>query len=167
MIPIIDTERLMLIPPSIDCFEVYEEFYTDAEASKTYGGPINAEQVWARLKADLGSWYLLGFGVWVIQQKLDNSLVGTCGFWQGKGWPRELTWWLLPEARGQGIAKEASKAVLLHAYRIFQWESVETYMNDDNLLARSLVERIGGIKNRRLKFPDGLSRDVYVFPKPA
>ena len=167
MIPTIETERLTLIPPSVDCLDMYEKFYTDTEASNMYGGPLSTEQVLARLKADLGSWYLLGFGVWVIQQKSDSSLLGTSGFWQGKDWPRELTWWLLPEARGKGIANESSKAALLHAYNVFQWESVETYMNDDNSLARSLVERIGGVKSRRTKFPDGLSRDVYVLPKPA
>ncbi|WP_376708444.1 GNAT family N-acetyltransferase [Shewanella surugensis] len=63
-----------------------------------YGGPITEAETWARLKADLGSWHLSGFGVWIIQEKETANLIGTCGFWQGKGWPRELTWWLLPEA---------------------------------------------------------------------
>jgi RimJ/RimL family protein N-acetyltransferase len=167
MIPTIETERLRLLPPSADCFDVYQRFYTDEAASKMYGGPINEEQVWARLKADLGSWYLLGFGVWVIQLKSDNSLVGTCGFWQGKGWPRELTWWVMPEGRGKGIATEASKAALQHAYREFKWELVETYMNDDNGAARALVEKLDGIKTSRQKFNDGLSRNIYTLPNPA
>jgi len=167
MIPIIETERLRLLPPSADCFDVYQRFYTDESASKMYGGPISKEQVWARLKADLGSWYLVGFGVWVIQLKADNSLVGTCGFWQGKGWPRELTWWVMPEGRGKGIATEASKAALQHAYREFKWELVETYMNDDNSAARALVEKLGGIKTSREKFNDGLSRNIYALPNPA
>jgi len=167
MIPTIETERLRLLPPSADCFDVYQRFYTDEAASKMYGGPISPEQVWARLKADLGSWYLIGFGVWVIQLKSDNSFVGTCGFWQGKGWPRELTWWVMPEGRGKGIATEASKAALQHAYREFKWESVETYMNDDNSAARALVEKLGGIKTSRKKFNDGLSRNIYALPNPG
>ena len=56
-----------------------------------YGGPIGSEQVWARMKADLGSWCLLGFGVWVIQLKADSSLIGTCDYRQGRDWPRKLT----------------------------------------------------------------------------
>lgn len=157
----------MLLPPDKDCFEAYERFYTNAEASKMYGGPIDASQAWARLKADIGSWYLLGFGVWAIQQKTDGRIIGTCGFWQGIGWPRELTWWVAEQARGNGIATEASKAALLHAHREFQWPSVETYMNDENIAARALVEKLGGVKTNRLPFPDGLSRDIYTFPKPA
>jgi len=167
MIPTIETERLRLIPPSSDCFEVYERFYTDSEASRMYGGPISKEQVWARLKADLGSWYLLNFGVWVIQLKSNNSFIGTCGFWQGKDWPRELAWWVMPEGRGKGIATEASIAALLHAYNEFKWDKVETYMNDENIAARSLVEKLGGVKTKRQKFTDGLSRYIYELPKPA
>lgn len=167
MIPTIETGRLRLVSPSLDCFDVYERFYTDAEASKMYGGPIGREQVWARLKADLGSWYLLGFGTWVIQLKSNDSFIGTCGFWQGKDWPRELTWWVMPEGRGQGFATEASNAALMHAYNEFKWIKVETYMNDENIAARSLVEKLGGFKSKRQKFSDGISRDVYELPKPA
>ena len=167
MIPSIETQKLRLIPPSIDCFELYKSFYTDATASEMYGGPIGIEQVWTRLKADIGSWYLLGYGVWAVQQKSDNSLIGTCGFWKGKNWSKELTWWVMHEGRGKGVATEASKAAIDHAYIKFKWSSVETYMNDDNIAARSLVEKLGGKKVDRKVFPDGLSRDIYQLPKSA
>lgn len=167
MIPIIETDRFILIPPSEECFDVYERFYTDAQASHMYGGPITTGEAWARLKADLGSWYLSGFGVWVIQEKDGDKLIGTCGFWQGNGWPRELTWWLLPEARGRGVAFEVSLAAISHAYNVFGWNKVETYMNDENSPARKLVEKLGGIKTKRGEFPDGMERDIYRMPKPA
>lgn len=166
MIPSLETERLRLLPPEENCFDLYERFYTDAEASKMYGGPIGKEQAWARLKADLGSWYLFGFGVWIIQLKSDNRFVGNCGFLKGKDWPIELTWWVLPEFRGKGIATEASKAAILHGYTQLKWQSVETYMNDENIAARSLVEKLGGLKTKRIIFPDGLSRDIYTLPNP-
>ncbi|MCG8414242.1 MAG: hypothetical protein MI746_08485 [Pseudomonadales bacterium] len=40
-------------------------------------------------------------------------------------------------------------------------------MNDDNTAARKLVEKLGGMKTERRKFPDGLSRDVFTVPKPG
>ena len=164
MIAVIETERLRLVPPDNRCIDSYLQFYTDEQASREYGGPLTEEQVFARLKADLGCWHLLGFGVWAIERKADNRIIGTCGFWQGRAWPRELTWWLLPEARRQGIAFEASRAAIDHAYRHWQWPVVETYMNDDNHPARALVEKLGGIKARREAFTDGLSRDIYRLP---
>jgi len=56
---------------------------------------------------------------------------------------------------------------LVHAYDEFKWDVVETYMNDENLAARTLVEKLGGKKTRRECFNDGLSRDIYHIPKPA
>ena len=164
-IPILHTERLVLLPPSPDCEDLYDAFYTDADASASYGGPLTSAGAWSRLAADLGGWYLQGFGIWAIQRRDTGDLLGVCGFWQGKRWPRELTWWLLPKARGAGIALEASRAVIEHAYHQFHWQSVETYMNDDNHAARALVLRLGGIVTGRRTFPDGMKRDVFRFPE--
>lgn len=163
---LVETSNFKLVVPSVVHAEMYEQFYTDAEASKMYGGPLTQEQTWARLKADVGSWQLLGFGVWVIQSKDDGRYIGTCGFWKGKAWPTELTWWVLPEARGRGVATQVSLAALNVAYNSWHWEAVETYMNDDNHAARRLVKKLGGEKVRRMAFPDGLSRDIYLLPNP-
>jgi len=163
-IPTLTTDRLLLLPPSADCEQVYQRFYTDADASHAYGGPLSPTAARARLASDLGAWHLQGFGVWAIQRREGGDVIGVCGFWQGKGWPRELTWWLVPESRGQGFAQEASLAAVAHAYAAFRWESVETYMNDTNEPARALVLRLGGVKTDRRLFPDGLERDVFRIP---
>src|SRR6185436_2538864 len=101
-VPTLRTDRLTLVPPSVASEHLYSEFYTDADASSGYGGPLTPDAASARLAADIGTWSVRGFGVWVIQRREQRDRVGTCGYWQGKGWPRELTWWLLPRARGAG-----------------------------------------------------------------
>lgn len=164
-IPILQTARLVLRPPSKACEELYDRFYTDTEASKAYGGPLTSAGAWSRLASDLGSWSLQGFGVWVIERREQSDLVGVCGFWQGKGWPRELTWWILPQARGLGIAHEASRAAIEHAYEVFGWPTVETYMNDANAPARALVFKLSGKSLGRRQFPDGAERDVFHLPR--
>ncbi len=166
-IPLLSTARLDLCALSADIFPVYRDFYTDAEASRLYGGPITAAAAWNRLATDIGSWYLQGFGVWAIRRRADQRYLGVCGYWQGLGWPRELTWWLSVEARGQGYALEASRAAIRHAYQAWQWQTVLTYMNDDNLAAQALVRRLGGIPEQRCEFVDGLSRQIYRLPLPA
>lgn len=167
MIPTLQTDRLNLAPLSHASSGAYEAFYTDADASSAYGGPITAGAAFSRLAADLGSWYLQGFGVWAIQFKTASRCIGTCGFWQGLGWPRELTWWVLPEFRGKGIAREASLAAIRYAYENFGWPVVETYMNDENMPAKALVLSLGGTWSRRQVFPDGRHRDVYTLPRVA
>ena len=164
-IPSLVTSRLRLLPPDLGSEELYRRFYTDATASKSYGGPLTPGGAWNRLASDVGAWHLQGFGVWVIQEMEGASLIGTCGFWQGLGWPRELTWWLVPEARGHGLAKEASLAAITCAYERWKWERVETYMQDENQEARMLVLRLGGAKIGRQQFPDGIERDVFHLPR--
>lgn len=83
LIPTIETARLTLAPLSRASANAYESFYTDAAASSPYGGPMGAGAAFARLAADLGTWYLQGFGVWAVQLKSDGQCMGTCGFWQG------------------------------------------------------------------------------------
>ena len=45
------------------------------------------------------------------------------------------------------------------------WPRIETHMRDENLPARNLALRLGGILDRRDTFPDGVARDVFVLPK--
>ena len=167
VIPILETDRLVLRPPCSDCELAYQRFYTDGGASGMYGGPLTPVAAWARLATDLGSWGLQGFGVWAIRRKAEGDVVGVCGFWQGQGWPRELTWWLLPHVRGLGLAKEASAAAVAHAYSVYGWPEVRTYMADENEQARRLVLSLGGRKVGRECFPDGLERDLYSIPPPG
>jgi hypothetical protein len=81
-IPSLVTSRLRLLPPGLGSEELYRRFYTDATASKSYGGPLTPGGAWNRLASDVGAWHLQGFGVWVIQEMEGASLIGTCGFWQ-------------------------------------------------------------------------------------
>jgi RimJ/RimL family protein N-acetyltransferase len=156
-----------LLPLGKQCEALYQRFYTDAEASKAYGGPLPPGAARNRLASDIGTWTLQGFGVWAIEEPEGAGLVGVCGFWQGWGWPKELTWWLLPEARGRGIAQEASRAAIAFAYDEWQWPEVQTYMQDENLPARWLALRLGGSMVARQVFPDGIERDVFHLPRRA
>lgn len=175
--PTLHTERLILRPPDAAAAGLYQRFYTDAAASRAYGGPLTPAAAWARLLADRGSWAVLGWGVWVLQRRppgdgpasswvdpaADPSagLLGICGYWQGPGWPRELTWWLLPEARGTGLAAEASQAVIRHAFETWHWPAVDTCMNDDNAAARALALRLGLAPVARVTCPDGEARHLH------
>ncbi|MFD1795665.1 GNAT family N-acetyltransferase [Paracoccus aurantiacus] len=157
------TARLTLRMPDARDHASYSAFFADAEASRFYGGPLLPYQAWERLAADIGHFMLKGFGRFVIEK--DGQVIGGCGILDVDGWPgHELTWWLLPAARGQGIAQEASRAVLAWAGTELGWPRVETHFRDENTAARRLTESLGGTKQRRETFPDGIDRDIYAMP---
>ena len=166
MIPTLETPRLLLRPPRAADYPTYVLFFADAEASSFYGGPLDSGQAWRVLAMEFGHWELRGYGRWVIESRESGEMLGCCGLWWPEGLPRsELTWWLLPEARGQGIATEASVAAIGFGYEVLGWPLVETHMNDDNAAARRLVERLGGTVIARETFPDGITRNVYELPR--
>ncbi|MGJ8559127.1 MAG: GNAT family N-acetyltransferase [Litorimonas sp.] len=166
LIPKIHTERLILRAPCSDDYEVYQAFYRDEQASAAYGGPLSDMLSWKKLAADLGHWSLRGFGMWSVQERESGDMIGGCGLVWPEGYPRsELTWWIIPTARRKGYAREASEAVIRFAYKDLKWNMVETHMNDDNIAAKKLVTKLGGIFLERASFPDGLDRNVYKFPQ--
>ena len=164
--PTLHTERLTLRPPRASDFATYEAFFADADASAFYGGPLDTAQAWRVLAMDFGHWALRGYGRWVVESKTTGEAFGSCGLWWPHGLPRsELTWWLLPHARGSGYATEASLAAISFGYDVLGWDLVETHMNDNNLAAVRLVERLGGTVFTRETFPDGIARNVYKLPR--
>ena len=166
MIPTLDTERLLLRAPCAEDFSSYAAFYADEEASHFYGGPLRADMAWRRLALDLGHWQLRGYGIWALESRAEGAMVGGCGLLWPDGWPRsELTWWLLPAARGKGLATEASRAAIAYAYDVLGWDLVETHMDDRNEAARRLALRLGGKVIAREMFPDGRERDVFALPR--
>lgn len=165
MIPILETDRLVLRAPSANDYPVYRDFFADAEASAAYGGPPNADRAWRILATDIGHWPLRGYGRWSVVVRETGEMIGGCGLWWPEGYPRsELTWWIIPAARRFGYALEASHAAVRFGYRTLSWPLVETHMNDENEPARRLTEKLGGRIIARELFPDGLERNVYALP---
>lgn len=166
VIPEIETERLVLRGPIAADFPVYRDFFADAEASAAYGGPLPADRAWRVLATDLGHWKLRGYGRWAVVEKASGRMIGGAGLWWPEGYPRsELTWWIVPAARRNGYAFEASHAAIVFGYRRLGWDLVETHMQDENAPARQLVEKLGGTVITRERFPDGITRNVYALPK--
>ena len=165
--PTLHTDRLTLRAPTLDDLGAYRAFYdaTDVRVGK-YRGGRSADEIAGILLEDIDHWQAKSFGMWVLRDKASSKVVGGAGLAHPDDWPRhELTWWLMPDARGNGLATEASKAVIAWAYDDQGWPVVETHMRDENTAAHRLAERLGGVKSHRQAFTDGIERDVYVLPR--
>ncbi|MEM9138760.1 MAG: GNAT family N-acetyltransferase [Pseudomonadota bacterium] len=166
--PVLETDRLRLEPANARHLPAYQAFYAIPNDQKGgYRAPRPEDEVEGLVARDEAEWERNGFGMFVLFRREDGALVGGTGLAHPADWPRhELTWWLMPAARGTGFATEASRAVLSWAYKTLGWPVVETHMRDENLPARRLAERLGGTKIAREVFPDGVARDVFALPRP-
>ncbi len=165
----LETDRLRLCPPTAADLPAYQAFYdaTDVRVGK-YRGGRDAAQIAAILNGDMDHWQAKGFGMFMLRPRGSDTPVGGAGLAHPDDWPHhELTWWLMPAARGQGFATEASRAIVAWAYDDLGWPTVETHMRDENTAARRVAERLDGRLDRRETFPDGVARDIYALPRGA
>lgn len=90
----------------------------DAEVTRFIGGkPQTREEVWLRLLRHVGQWALLGWGMWIVEEKQTGAFAGQIGFLDAKrnivpsleGMP-EMGWVLAPQAHGKGYGTEAVRA---------------------------------------------------------
>ncbi len=169
MIPTLETGRLRLRPPQAADLDTYAAFYSGAsDLPGKYRGPRTRDEARQVLEGDIDHWRSKGFGMWLLERCEDSAIIGGCGIAHPDDWPsHELTWWLMPDERGAGYATEASRAAIAFGYRTLGWPVVETYIRDENAAARRLTLRLGGTVVRRETFPDGVTRDVFAFPRPS
>ena len=166
--PRLTTERLTLRAPKEGDRALYAAFYASSDLTVgSYRGGRSADEIVAILNRDRAHWQRHGYGMFLLEDRATGSVLGGAGLVHPEGLPgHELTWWLLPHARGKGFALEASLAVVDWAHDGLGWTRVETFMRDENTPARRLATRIvatrGGRQDRRETFPDSVTRDVFV-----
>src|ERR1035438_3628171 len=81
MVPIIETERLILRGHRIDDFNDCAAIWSMSEVVRYIGGkPLTSEDVWARLLRYVGHWQWMGFGFWAIEEKATGAFAGDTGF---------------------------------------------------------------------------------------
>jgi|SRR5579871_31557 RimJ/RimL family protein N-acetyltransferase len=119
-VPQIQTTRLLLRGHTVEDFPESAAMWGDPRVTRYIReNPFTAEETWSRLLRYAGHWAVLGFGYWVVQEKLRGKFLGEVGFADYKrdlqpsldGIP-EIGWVLAPHAHGQGFATEAVAAAV-------------------------------------------------------
>ena len=79
--PVVETERLILRPHRLEDFETYQKMWANPEVTRFIGGrPRTREESWIRFLRHAGSWSMLGYGYWAIEEKAAGGFVGEAGF---------------------------------------------------------------------------------------
>ncbi|MEO5326314.1 GNAT family N-acetyltransferase [Mesorhizobium sp. CC13] len=112
-IPVIETERAILRPHRLDDFETYAEMWADPVVTRFIAKPRTREESWQRFLRHAGSWSLIGYGFWAVEEKATGRFVGEGGFHDLKrdlvpsieGTP-EAGWGFVADMHGKGLASE-------------------------------------------------------------
>jgi RimJ/RimL family protein N-acetyltransferase len=118
--PRLETDRLLLRPPSAADFEPMRQMFCDPQVVAHIGAhPLPRADAWGRFQRDVGHWMLEGFGQFTVLEKASGRYVGKLGharFLRDLG-PKaqaeiEMTWTLASGFHGQGYGSEAGRAAL-------------------------------------------------------
>jgi RimJ/RimL family protein N-acetyltransferase len=105
-----------------------------------------------------------GFGLNRVALKDSDTPIGICGLLQRESRPcPDLGFAFLPDYRDQGYAREATDAILQHAYLILRELQIAAIVNPDNLLSIKLLDKLGFRIDKKIQIePNQASVDLYV-----
>jgi RimJ/RimL family protein N-acetyltransferase len=170
--PTLETERLVLRAWRKEDFRPWLAICSEPAVTHHFGGkPMEAEDVFRRLTASVGSWVWNGFGSWAAERRSDGRLIGNIGLftaWRDLqpefGEEPEMGWIFATEAHGQGLAFEAARAVLDWAEAGLQPTPIWAIIAPANTPSFRLAERLGFERHSETLYKD---EPTVVLRRPA
>lgn len=164
----LETERLLLIPYTLDNAEELFEYAKDPKVGppagwKPHESIEESRQIIKEIFEPVGSW--------AIRWKEDNRLIGTIGLevdrFRPDGNSREIGYSLASDMWGRGIMPEAVKAVLDYAFNEMKLDQVGICTGPTNKRSQGVIEKCGfvyeGTIRRAYKIYDGSFRESLIF----
>lgn len=147
--PRIETERLVLRPHRTEDFEGFVVFYATARSHFVGGHGFPRARLWYGFAADVGSWPLMGFGGWAIEERATGAFAGQVSLSKPDHFPeRELGWLLFDDFEGRGYAFEAARTVRDFAFGTLGWDTAVSYIDPANARSIALARRLGTVEDR-------------------
>lgn len=140
----LDTRRLVLRRPNGSDWAAARRFLTSDRAAGI-GGPLDDGRAWRAFAAEIGHWDIRGYGMWAVTLRGDDTAVGMIGPWFPVDWPETEIGWMIwdPGIEGTGIATEAARAAIDHAWRVLGWTAMVSYIGPDNDRSIRLAAKLG------------------------
>jgi RimJ/RimL family protein N-acetyltransferase len=176
---VIETERLRLRPHGLGDYEACLAMWRDPRVLQFLRvPPITPEVAWHRLLRYAGHWALLGYGLFVIEDRRSGCFLGEVGvadFRRGLGadfdGSPEAAWVLSGEAHGRGVGFEAATAALGWADRKLGGVRTVCIIDPDNQASLKLAAKCGFTPFGRATYRDTevllLERDPPHLPMAA
>lgn len=157
-IPRLTTERLLLREVRQADFEAFFASSSDVEGTKFIGGPVDRRTATRIFLSAAGGWVVQGTGWWIIEERATQKPVGTVGaFYRETSPDLELGWTVFPPYWRNGIATEAAKAALAHAFEVRNVTRATALIDAANVSSLAVSKKLGM----------AYSGDIELFGEPV
>jgi ribosomal-protein-alanine N-acetyltransferase len=145
-LPILETERLILRPWSLDDIDALHQIWTDPQVRRYLWDDkvISRQRAASAVETGLAAANRNGVGLLCVLPKPAGALAGFCGFRYIDDTPDiELLYGLLPDYWGQGLATEAAHAALAYGFDAALFTQVYVRTDVPNRASVRVMERLG------------------------
>ncbi|UWQ18739.1 GNAT family N-acetyltransferase [Jannaschia sp. M317] len=154
VVPVLRTSRTTLRAPRLTDFDALHSI-TGSDRAAFEGGPSTPAESWADFCGMTALWLLRGHGLWTIETRAGDVagfvLIGT----EPGDREHELGWLMVAEFEGMGLATEAARAALGHAWTALNLPSLVSYIAPGNTRSEAVARRLGAT-------PDGTMYDGQI-----
>ena len=171
-VPELRTDRLILRAYRPDDIDEAAAMWADERVVRFIGGaPKSRSEAWARMLRAIGSWALLGYGYWAVEERATGRHVGDAGFMEQQreidppltGMP-EAGWKFSADVWERGYASEAVAAAVAWADEALAGLDLCCIIDPENTASIRIAEKAGFNQAGEALF-DGAS--ILVFKRLA
>ncbi|TME34463.1 MAG: GNAT family N-acetyltransferase [Chloroflexi bacterium] len=146
-VPELLTPRLRLRGWREGDVERMAEIYTDPEVMR-YLRPLDLEGTRQQLLRFERQWEELGFGIWAVEERASDRLIGRIGLmwhddWTATPHDAEVGWTLERSSWGQGVATEGGAASLGFGFEQRGLERIISIAHRENRASQRVMEKLG------------------------
>lgn len=162
----LQTERLVMRPPTPADWQGFHDFMM-SDRSTMFGSHGNLGNAWRAFAGELGHWQIFGHGMWSVTQRGNDTALGFVGPWTPPDWPETEIGWMIfdASAEGTGIAAEAARAAITHAWEVLGWQTMVSYIAPGNDRSIRLAQKLGATHDTEATGPTP-STLVYRHKRP-
>jgi len=145
-LPVLESERLRLRPLRADDVDGVFALYSSPEVTRFWSFAAWTERAQAEAwLAERIHWGPPSVYLWAVADRRDDRFIGTASLFAlaGPMHRAELGYSLLPDRQGQGLATEAVRLALAHAFGRMGLERIEADVDPRNEPSWRLLEKLG------------------------
>ncbi len=148
MIPVLTSDRLILRGWFKSDFDRYAAFWADSDRTRHFiSGTQDRSSAWSLFANMMVEWCLNGFGIFALQSKDTDEVVGYAGLWYPADIDEaELAWSLYSGYEGKGFATEAARRIIRWASQGLCLPPLMSFVHPDNTPSIAVAERLGATR---------------------